>query len=87
MSDSQSRGPDGGRQHPRYDVDWRVTLKCPDWHHAGRVAASNASRQGMFLLTSRPPKVGTSVELTILLPNGQELTLRGRVLAWPHGVM
>ena len=51
------------RAHERYPVDWRVSLRCPDWHYASKVAAQNASRGGLFVLTSRPPAVGSEVDL------------------------
>lgn len=78
-----SGGPPKGRTdrlHERYEVDWRVSLKCPDWRFVGKVAAANASRGGLFLLTTRPPVVGTPVELTVQLPDGQTLPLRGKVV-------
>jgi Tfp pilus assembly protein PilZ len=78
MSDDDS-AKKAARAHARYAVDWRVTLKCPDWRFAGKVAAQNASRGGIFILTTRPPKVGSQVELTIELPDGAKLNLRGTV--------
>src|SRR5262245_8465559 len=76
-----TRSPEGDsrRAHRRYDVDWRVTLKCTDWRIAGRLAVQNASRGGLFLLTSRPPPPGTQVELTVELPDGGKLQLTGTV--------
>lgn len=68
-----------GRAHDRYAADWRVTLKCPDWRFAAKVAAANASRGGLFLLTSRPPEVGAVVALTVELPDGTKLAVTGTV--------
>ena len=71
------------REHPRHDVDWRVILRCPDWPAAKKLAAFNASRGGIFLLTTKPPPVGAKVELNIALPDGTQVTIRGTV---QHGV-
>jgi molecular chaperone DnaK len=65
------------RQSPRFDVDWRVKLKCADWNAAQRVAAANVSRGGLFIATGKPPTVGARVELAIDLPDGSNLLLRG----------
>jgi len=46
---------------------------------AGRLAAANASRGGLFLYTSKIPPIGTAVELTIQLPDGSRLALQGTV--------
>jgi actin-like ATPase involved in cell morphogenesis/Tfp pilus assembly protein PilZ len=68
------------RRHARYDVDWRVTLACKDWNMASKVAAANASRGGVFLVTQRPPPKGSAVELTISLPDGTRLRVSGTVV-------
>lgn len=80
MADEQAppRGSEV-RAHRRFHVDWRVSLRCKDWGVVSRVAAENASRGGVFLLTSRPPAVGSEVELAIQLPDGTLAELRGRV--------
>src|SRR5262249_5562664 len=67
------------RAHPRYPVDWRVTLRCPDWPFARKLAASNASRTGLFLLTTRAPNVGSTVEVVIQLPDGSQLKVHATV--------
>src|SRR5688572_22003298 len=84
MSESDdSRHPDKGgrsaRLHRRFPVDWRVTLRIPGWGHETRVAAHNASRGGIFILTARPPEVGAAVELVIELPDGARLEVTGTV--------
>jgi Tfp pilus assembly protein PilZ len=68
-----------GRVHPRFAVDWRVELRCPDWGVVSRACASNASRGGIFILTSRPPAVGAPVEVVLSLPDGSKVELRGTV--------
>ncbi|HEY3354387.1 MAG TPA: Hsp70 family protein [Polyangia bacterium] len=65
------------RQHPRFDVDWRVKLRCPDWKSAQRVAAANVSRGGLFISTHKPPTIGSQVEVLVELPDGTALLLRG----------
>jgi molecular chaperone DnaK (HSP70)/Tfp pilus assembly protein PilZ len=68
-----------GRLHRRFPVDWRVTLRVPASGLSVRVAAHNASRGGLFVLTARPPEVGALVELTIELPDGARLDVTGTV--------
>jgi hypothetical protein len=63
----------------RYRVDWRVAFRCPDWATVSRVTAENASRGGLFLMTSRPPPVAAKVELTLALPDATELKLNATV--------
>ncbi len=46
---------------------------------AGRLAAANASRGGLFLYTTKIPPIGTAVELTVQLPDGTRLSLQGTV--------
>jgi Tfp pilus assembly protein PilZ len=77
--EDETTKPAPQRAHKRFDVDWRVSLRCKDWGVVSRVAAQNASRGGVFLLTSRPPTVGSEVELVIQLPDGTKAELRGRV--------
>src|SRR5262249_61713468 len=67
------------RRDPRYPVDWRVEMRCPDWGTVSQACASNASRGGLFVLTSRPPAVGAPVELVLALPDGTQLELLGTV--------
>ncbi len=64
---------------PRYDVSWRARLNCPDWGFAVRIAALNASQSGLFVGTLKSPAPGTRVELSLALPNGKAVTLRGTV--------
>jgi molecular chaperone DnaK len=84
MSPPSDSGSDGkyakDRKHTRFKIDWRVTLSCDDWPAAARVAASNASRGGVFLLTDKPPPIGKIVELTIQLPDAGTLKLQGTVV-------
>jgi len=84
MSESDDSGPAdtpgrAGRLHRRFPVDWRVTLRVPEWGVETRVAAQNASRGGLFILTGRPPEVGAAVELVIELPDGARLEVTGTV--------
>lgn len=67
------------RAHPRYPVGWRATFRCASWEIAAKVAIANVSRRGMFLRTKNPPACGTTVALTLELPNGDSLQLDGVV--------
>jgi Tfp pilus assembly protein PilZ len=75
MSEGDDKKPQ--RQHPRYPVDWRVRLRCADWHAAHRVAAGNVSRGGLFVATSHAPLVGTRVALLVELPDATSMLLHG----------
>jgi actin-like ATPase involved in cell morphogenesis/Tfp pilus assembly protein PilZ len=79
MCPSPPTDPPAQRQHQRHAVDWRVNVKCKDWRMAGRLAAANASRGGLFLYTTKIPPIGTEVELSVQLPDGQRLALKGKV--------
>ena len=79
-SQSPAKSPASFRPRaPRYDVSWRARLNCPDWGFAVRIAALNASQSGLFLGTLKSPAPGTRVELSLALPNGKDLHLRGTV--------
>ncbi len=76
---SSETAPSSAGREKRYPVDWHVSFRCPDWATVSRVTAENASRGGLFLLTSRPPPVGAKVELTLSLPDATELKLTATV--------
>ena len=61
MCPSPPTDPPAQRQHQRHAVDWRVNVKCKDWRMAGRLAAANATRGGLFLYTTTIPPIGTEV--------------------------
>jgi actin-like ATPase involved in cell morphogenesis/Tfp pilus assembly protein PilZ len=73
-------GGKADRRHARYNVDWRVSLACKDWIMASKVAMANASRGGLFLLTPKPPPMGSQVALVIALPDGTKLSVTGTVV-------
>jgi molecular chaperone DnaK (HSP70)/Tfp pilus assembly protein PilZ len=78
-TDGRDEGQDRAhRAHPRFPVDWRVTLKLPDGR-ATHVSVHNASRGGLFVLTNRPPPAGSAVEITVELPDGVTLTVGATV--------
>ncbi len=74
-SPKDSKAPQ--RAHERFDVNFRIRLKCPDWAYALRVVAVNAGRGGIFVGTQKPPPPGTALDLVLELPTGKVLTLSG----------
>lgn len=67
------------RSDPRYAVQWKATIRCPDWAAAERIAAANISRGGMFLHTQRPFEVGARVKVTLELPDAEHVALLATV--------
>jgi serine/threonine protein kinase/actin-like ATPase involved in cell morphogenesis len=67
------------RRHERFGVSWEVSLKCGDWGYAQRLATSNISTGGVFVVTRTPPPMDTLVELHLSLPDGEVLDLVGKV--------
>ncbi|MBK8481099.1 MAG: Hsp70 family protein [Proteobacteria bacterium] len=67
------------REDPRLPVDWRATIRCPDWASAEQLAATNVSRGGMFLRTDRRLSVGARVEVAVELPDGSRVPIQATV--------
>lgn len=67
------------RSDPRLPVDWRATIRCPDWASAEQLAATNVSRGGMFLRTDRELQLGARVEVAVELPDGSRVPVQATV--------
>lgn len=67
------------RSNPRLPVDWRATIRCPDWASAEQLAATNVSRGGMFLRTERELQIGARVEVAVELPDGSRVPVQATV--------
>jgi hypothetical protein len=66
-----------GRQNPI----WRVDYRCLSWADASDLAST--ARNGLYVVRGvRPQPPGTLVELTVELPDGIQVDLRG----WVHSI-
>lgn len=70
---------DGGhrREHSRFHVDLDVTVGSDHNFYAG--FAENLSAGGVFIATHKLKPVGSSIELTINLPDGIQIRAVGEV--------
>jgi uncharacterized protein (TIGR02266 family) len=72
MSDASHR-----REHSRFHVDLDVTVGSDHNFYAG--FAENLSAGGVFIATHKLKPVGSSIELTINLPDGVQIRAEGEV--------
>ena len=66
------------RTAPRHPVEMLVEFDVGDSWERG--VTGEISRSGMFVRSQRIPNVGPAVNLTVHLPSGRELLLKGRVV-------
>ena len=66
------------RRAPRHRVEMLVEFDVGDSWERG--VTGEISRSGMFVRSQRIPSVGPAVNLTVHLPSGRELLLKGRVV-------
>lgn len=66
------------RRAPRHQVEMLVEFDVGDSWERG--VTGEISRSGMFVRSQRIPNVGPAVNLTVHLPSGRELLLKGRVV-------
>jgi len=66
------------RTAPRHSVEMLVEFDVGDSWERG--VTGEISRSGMFVRAQRIPNVGPAVNLTVHLPSGRELLLKGRVV-------
>jgi uncharacterized protein (TIGR02266 family) len=71
--------PDAGhrREHSRFHVDLDVTVGSDHNFYAG--FAENLSAGGVFIATHKLKPVGSTIELTINLPDGVQIRATGEV--------
>jgi len=67
------------REDPRIETALEARLHCAEWAKAERLAMTNISRGGMFLATRKPVAADAQVKVTVVLPDGREVMLRGTV--------
>jgi uncharacterized protein (TIGR02266 family) len=67
----ESKAPESARrEHPRVSVDLEVNLRSEHNFYAG--LAENLSAGGVFVATHQLQKVGSKIDLTLRMPDGQE---------------
>ena len=67
------------RSEERFPLDVQASVRCRDWKMAEKVATANVSKGGMFIRSTQAVEVGKPVEVTLQLPDGDELVLHGTV--------
>jgi uncharacterized protein (TIGR02266 family) len=72
------------RKHPRYPIP--LMVKCATLQRAMQMRTGDISIGGVFLRTTTPEPVGTSVTLTMRLPGGLEVHGEGLVVHTRKGV-
>ena len=71
------------RIHDRYDVEWAVDCVASDTFLYASI--TNISEMGIFVRTSDPLPIGTTLRLTFSPPGGEGFELDGTV-AWVNRV-
>jgi Tfp pilus assembly protein PilZ len=66
------------RRWPRIALALDVTLRVGDIDEAARTL--NISREGLFVATDRPRRVGTRVRVCVALENGEKFYAEGLVI-------
>jgi hypothetical protein len=66
------------RRWPRIDLALDVTVRVGDLEEASRTL--NVSREGLFVATRSPRRVGTRVRVCIALENGERFHAEGIVI-------
>lgn len=70
----------GRRQAPRYPIDVTVRARGPTWRGVVVFRAKDVSRRGLFVITESPPDIYTDVSMTVSLPWGGDVAVKGRVV-------
>jgi uncharacterized protein (TIGR02266 family) len=68
------------RRDRRHNTSRLVEVHCKTWKQFIRVYIQDISRGGMFLASNDPPQVDASLEIRIVPPGGDALTLSARVV-------
>lgn len=58
-----------------------VKLACKSWQQVSSIYARDLNRGAFFLRTRKPPAKGTAIRLTLVLPSGTSIQLRGQIQA------
>jgi uncharacterized protein (TIGR02266 family) len=68
------------RRDKRHPTSRLVEVHCKTWKQFIRVYIQDISRGGMFLASNEPPPVDSELEIRIVPPGGDSLTLTARVV-------
>jgi uncharacterized protein (TIGR02266 family) len=71
--------PDFARKDTRFPISRPVKIRCSNWDQAATVYTRDVSRGGIFLRSENPVEVGTPITVTLVLPDGNEISLEGEV--------
>jgi hypothetical protein len=58
-----------------------VKLGCKSWQQLSAIYARDLSRGAFFLKSKNPPAKGTAIRITLALPSGSAINLRGQIQA------
>jgi uncharacterized protein (TIGR02266 family) len=67
-----------GREHPRTDVHWAVTMETPEGAVAGEI--NNISLGGAFICCKKPLPVGEVFGLTLICPENESVIATAKVV-------
>ncbi len=56
-----------------------VNLRCANWQQLETMYERDLKRSGFFMKSSKPPPLGTRIEITLSLPSGTTVPLAGEV--------
>lgn len=72
--------PPEQREHIRYEVQWEVEVSTESWDDVLTLTTTSVSRGGLFLRSANPAEPGTSVKVSLTLPDGNTVKLVGDVV-------
>lgn len=72
--------PPEQREHIRYEVQWEVEVSTENWDDVLTLTTTSVSRGGLFLRSANPAAPGTSVNVSLTLPDGNTVKLVGDVV-------
>ena len=78
-TDDTGQGSASGSSEKAIPAERQFTLKCVDWLMAEKIGQANVVKGGMFLRTTRPSKVGATVQVTIQLPDKKRVVVQATV--------
>ena len=58
-----------------------VKLACKSWQQVSGIYSRDLSRGAFFLKSRKPPEKGTAIRITLVLPSGSSIDLRGQIQA------
>ena len=78
-TDETGKGGGPNSSNEAVPAERQLTLKCVDWLMAEKIGQANVNKGGMFLRTTRPIKVGDTVQVTIELPDKERVVVLATV--------